>query len=81
MGASSALELSRRGHQVTLICGSKGRSPFRASRDDQKAVRQDYGRDRILTDLAAYCIELWPLYAGQHFFNCGVRLWRLLKIM
>jgi glycine/D-amino acid oxidase-like deaminating enzyme len=58
-GASSALELARRGHDVTLLDPGPLPHPDAASTDISKIVRADYGDDAFYTELAELSIEGW----------------------
>src|SRR5437870_9865573 len=58
-GVTSAIELKKRGHQVTLVDPGPLPHPLAASTDISKAVRAAYGPDEDYTALAERCIELW----------------------
>jgi glycine/D-amino acid oxidase-like deaminating enzyme len=58
-GASSALELARRGHTVTLL--DRGPIPHvdASSTDISKMVRMDYGSDVFYHELAEAALDVW----------------------
>ena len=58
-GVTSAVELKKRGHKVTLVDPGPLPHPLAASTDISKAVRAAYGPDEDYTALADRCIELW----------------------
>src|SRR5216684_4002277 len=58
-GVTSAIELKKRGHQVTLVDPGPLPHPLAASTDISKAVRAAYGPDEEYTALADRCIALW----------------------
>jgi glycine/D-amino acid oxidase-like deaminating enzyme len=58
-GVTAAIELKRRGHEVTLIDPGPLPHPLAASTDISKAVRAAYGADEDYTALAERSIELW----------------------
>ena len=58
-GVTSAIELKKRGHKVTLVDPGPLPHPLAASTDISKAVRAAYGPDEDYTALADRCIELW----------------------
>jgi len=58
-GVTSAIELRRRGHKVTLVDPGPLPHPLAASTDISKAVRAAYGADEDYTALAERSIELW----------------------
>jgi len=75
-GLSSALELSRRGHSVTLIDPGPIPHPKAASTDISKAVRMDYGSDELYMSLMEEAFQVWdqwnrewrtPLYHEDGF--------------
>ncbi|MFL6515994.1 MAG: NAD(P)/FAD-dependent oxidoreductase [Chthoniobacterales bacterium] len=59
-GITAALELKKRGHDVTLIDHGQVPHPLAASTDISKAVRSTYGSDEEYTELAERSIRLWP---------------------
>jgi len=58
-GVTSAIELKKRGHKVTLVDSGSLPHPLAASTDISKAVRAAYGADEDYTVLAERSIELW----------------------
>jgi glycine/D-amino acid oxidase-like deaminating enzyme len=58
-GVTAAIELKKRGHQVTLIDPGPLPHPLAASTDISKAVRAAYGTDEEYTELAERSIRLW----------------------
>jgi len=58
-GVTSAIELKKRGHKVTLVDPGPLPHPLAASTDISKAVRAAYGPDEDYTVLADRCIGLW----------------------
>lgn len=75
-GATAALELRERGHEVTIV--DRGPVPHEraSSTDVSKMVRMDYGSDVFYHELAEAAIEGWerwnvewprPLYHAQGF--------------
>jgi glycine/D-amino acid oxidase-like deaminating enzyme len=58
-GVTSAIELKKRGHAVTLVDPGPLPHPLAASTDISKAVRAAYGPDETYTALAEQSIELW----------------------
>lgn len=58
-GVTAALELRRRGYEVTLFDAGPVPHPAASSTDVSKAVRIDYGSDRFYSELAAAAIEGW----------------------
>src|SRR5260370_15553190 len=64
-GVSSAIELKKRGHQVTLGDPGPLPHPLAASADISKAVRAAYGPDEDYTALAERCIELWRKWNSE----------------
>lgn len=63
-GAASALELRRRGHDVTLVDPGPLPHPLASSTDISKFVRMDYGADAFYTDFAAAALEAWDAWNG-----------------
>ena len=58
-GLTTAIELSKRGHKVTLVDPGPIPHPLAASTDISKAVRAAYGADEDYTALAEHSIVLW----------------------
>jgi glycine/D-amino acid oxidase-like deaminating enzyme len=58
-GVTAAIELKKRGHEVTLVDPGPLPHPLAASTDISKAVRATYGADEDYTELAARSIRLW----------------------
>src|SRR5947208_16736285 len=58
-GVTSAIELKKRGHEVTLIDPGPLPHPLAASTDISKAVRSCYGGDEFYTALAERAISRW----------------------
>ena len=58
-GVTAAIELKKRGHQVTLVDPGPLPHPLAASTDISKAVRAAYGTDKEYTAMARRSIELW----------------------
>jgi sarcosine oxidase / L-pipecolate oxidase len=58
-GVTAAIELKKRGHQVTLIDPGPLPHPLAASTDISKAVRAAYGTDKEYTAMARRSIDLW----------------------
>src|SRR5438477_7994860 len=58
-GVTSAIELKKRGHQVTLLDPGPLPHPLAASTDISKAVRAAYGPDEDYTALADRSVKLW----------------------
>src|SRR6266478_1997237 len=58
-GLSSAVELARRGHSVTLMDPGPIPHPRAASTDISKAVRMDYGSDELYMSLMEEAFEIW----------------------
>ena len=58
-GVCAAIELRRRGHDVTLVDPGPLPHPLASSTDISKFVRMDYGADDVLTDLGAASLEAW----------------------
>jgi glycine/D-amino acid oxidase-like deaminating enzyme len=75
-GVTAAIELTKRGHKVSLIDPGPLPHPLAASTDISKAVRAAYGADADYTILAERSIQLWrkwnqefeaELYHEVHF--------------
>ena len=58
-GVTAAIELKKRGHQVTLVDPGPLPHPLAASTDISKAVRAAYGTDEEYTAMARRSIDLW----------------------
>jgi glycine/D-amino acid oxidase-like deaminating enzyme len=58
-GVTTAIELTRRGHEVILVDPGSLPHPLAASTDISKAVRAAYGADEDYTELAERSIPLW----------------------
>lgn len=71
-GLSSALELRRRGHGVTVLDPGPLPHPDAASTDISKVVRLDYGSDELYTRLAEDSLALWKQWSedfGETVFH------------
>lgn len=75
-GATAALELRRRGYDVSIVDRAPGPHPDASSTDVSKVVRMDYGSDRFYHELAEVALDGWerwnrewehPLYHGEGF--------------
>ena len=64
-GLTAAVELAERGHRVTVIDPGPVPHPWAASNDWSKAVRAEYGADRLYTDLADEAIDGWLTWNQQ----------------
>jgi glycine/D-amino acid oxidase-like deaminating enzyme len=58
-GVTTAIELTRRGHEVVLVDPGPLPHPLAASTDISKAVRAAYGTDEDYTELAERSIPIW----------------------
>ena len=58
-GVTAALELKKRGHEVTLIDPGPLPHPEASSTDISKVVRPDYGSEIFYAKLAQQCIDRW----------------------
>ena len=58
-GLSTAIELLRRGHRVTVVEPGPVPSPRAASNDLNKVVRSEYAGDRQYTEMALAAIDGW----------------------
>src|SRR6266567_8816061 len=76
-GVTAAIELKKRGHQVTLVDPGPLPSPLAASTDISKAVRAAYGADEEYTDLAERSIKLWRKWNIEF----GVELYHEVGVM
>src|SRR5438105_11547095 len=70
-GVTAAIELKKRGHEVSLIDPGPLPHPLAASTDISNAVRAAYGADEDYTTLAEHSIQLWRKW-NQEF---GVELY------
>lgn len=61
-GATSALELRRRGHDVTLLDPGPLPHPDASSTDVSKAVRADYGGDALYTGMMEAAFPGWEAW-------------------
>lgn len=61
-GVAAALELKRRGRDVTLVDPGPLPHPLASSTDISKFVRMDYGADDFYTDLGIAALEVWDLW-------------------
>jgi glycine/D-amino acid oxidase-like deaminating enzyme len=76
-GVTAAIELKKRGHEVTLVDPGPLPHPLAASTDISKAVRRAYGADEDYTALADRSIKLW-LKWNEEF---GVELYHEVGVM
>src|SRR5216110_360800 len=76
-GATSAIELRERGHEVVLADPGPLPHELAASTDISKAVRAAYGADEEYTDLAKRSIDLWRKWNEQF----GVELYHEVRVM
>lgn len=71
-GATASLELSRRGHSVTLVDPGPLPHPNAASSDISKMVRMDYGTDELYYEMMEASFPLWREWNeawGQDLFH------------
>ncbi|MFP6686596.1 MAG: FAD-dependent oxidoreductase [Polyangiaceae bacterium] len=61
-GAAAAVELRRRGHEVSLIDAGSSPHPDAASTDISKVVRLDYATDLFYTGLMEQAMPRWRQY-------------------
>ncbi|MCC6745181.1 MAG: FAD-dependent oxidoreductase [Acidobacteria bacterium] len=61
-GVAAALELNRRGSDVTLVDPGPLPHPLAASTDISKFVRMDYGADDLYTDLGLEALDVWDAW-------------------
>lgn len=66
-GVTAALELARRGWQVTLADPGPLPRAEASSTDRSKVIRMDYGRDDALSRLAQQAMEGWDEWNRQRF--------------
>ncbi len=64
-GLTSALELRRRGWQVTLLDAGEIPHPDAASTDISKVVRMDYGADPVYTEMGEQAIQRWRAWNAR----------------
>ena len=76
-GATAAIELKKRGHNVVLVDPGPLPHPLAASTDISKAVRRAYGADEDYTALAERSIKLWRKW-NEEF---GVDLYHEVGVM
>src|SRR5262249_34709755 len=76
-GVTAAIELKKRGHDVTLADPGPLPHALAASTDISKAVRRAYGADEDYTALADRSIELWRKW-NEEF---GVDLYHEASVM
>ena len=76
-GLTAAIELKRRGHQVTLVDPGPVPHPLAASTDISKAVRTAYGPDEDYSALAEQSIALWRQWNAEF----GVKLYHEVGMM
>jgi glycine/D-amino acid oxidase-like deaminating enzyme len=69
-GASAALELARRGHDVTLLDPGPLPHPLAASTDISKVLRMEYGTDEAYTALMEEAFDGWRRW-GRHWTGAG----------
>ncbi|PYK09899.1 MAG: sarcosine oxidase [Verrucomicrobia bacterium] len=65
-GVTAAIELKKRGHEVTLVDPGPLPHPLAASTDISKAVRRAYGADEDYTALADRSIKLWRKWNEEY---------------
>lgn len=79
-GATAAIELKNRGHDITLVDPGPLPHPLAASTDISKAVRAAYGPDEIYTEMAERSIALWhewnKKFGVQLYHEVGMLLLR-----
>jgi glycine/D-amino acid oxidase-like deaminating enzyme len=76
-GVAGAIELRKRGHNVTLIDPGPLPHALAASTDISKAVRAAYGADEDYTELAERSINLWRKW-NEEF---GIELYHEVGVM
>lgn len=64
-GATSAVELARRGWDVTLLDRASDPHPDASSTDISKMVRMDYGSDVFYHELAEAALEGWERWSDE----------------
>ena len=65
MGLTAAIELCRRGWQVTLLEAGAIPHPDAASTDISKVVRMDYGSDPLYTEMGEQALLRWREWNGR----------------
>src|SRR5438132_3129492 len=65
-GVTAAIELKKRGHEVTLVDPGPLPHPLAASTDISMAVRRAYGGDEDYTALADRSIKLWRKWNEEY---------------
>lgn len=76
-GATAAIELKKRGHEVVLVDPGPLPHALAASTDISKAVRAAYGADEDYTALAEHSIKLWRKW-NEEF---GTKLYHEVGVM
>src|SRR4051812_9332000 len=75
-GVTTALELRRRGHDVTILDPGPIPHPLSASADISKAIRATYGADEEYTALADRAIPVWrewnEMFGEKLYHEVGV---------
>ena len=64
-GLTAAVTLAKRGHRVSVIDPGPIPHPHAASNDISKAIRAEYGPDRLYTRLADDAIDGWLAWNNQ----------------
>lgn len=74
-GATAAIELRRRSHEVSLLDPGPLPHPTAASTDISKLIRMDYGADEFYTELMEIAFEGWETWNKQwpepHYHQTG----------
>jgi glycine/D-amino acid oxidase-like deaminating enzyme len=68
-GITAAIELRRRGHEVTLVDPGPIPHPLAESTDISKIVRLDYGDDETYTELMERALEAWRSWSAARYFH------------
>lgn len=76
-GATAAVELSQRGHQVTLLDPGPIPHPLASSSDISKVVRMEYGADEEYMELAERALAGWQEWNREF----GVDLFRQTGVL
>jgi sarcosine oxidase / L-pipecolate oxidase len=76
-GVTAAIELKKRGHEVSLVDPGPLPHPLAASTDISKAVRAAYGGDEDYTEIAERSIKLWRKWNVEF----GTNLYREVGVM
>jgi glycine/D-amino acid oxidase-like deaminating enzyme len=76
-GATAAIELKKRAHEVVLVDPGPLPHPLAASTDISKAVRAAYGADEDYTELAERSIKLWRKWNKEF----GTKLYHEVGVM